>query len=164
MKYIKKFNTQEILNDELLELLGCCSNKSSLQKIKELISKGADVNCRDTYNRTPLMKSACYQFYEAVDLLINYGADVNAVDDNNQNALIFIVTRSIRNLKEHVFNIIDLLINSGADISHKDNDGDDIFHTYDEKSNKKLIKYISDKFPKEYEEYLFKQNIEKYNL
>lgn len=49
-----------------------------------LLSQGADPDCRDWSNRTPL-HVACYTGSDAcVELLIEFGANVSAVDDRNQ--------------------------------------------------------------------------------
>ena len=159
MKYIFELNTyqQQILNNELLEY---SSNKSALQKIRELISKGADVNIKKN-GKTPLINATIKMFYNGVKLLIEKGADVNITNDNNESPLLILFMFPNYTFKTHINirKIIDLLINNGADMSIKNLKGKDIF---DFKPDMETD--ISFYFPEQYEEYLMKKNIYKFNL
>jgi hypothetical protein len=59
-----------------------------LEKHKEiaelLIAKGAEVNAKDKYGRTPLHWAAKYGRKEIIELLLTNGADVNAIADVNR--------------------------------------------------------------------------------
>lgn len=58
--------------------------RGDVAKMKELLSKGADPNKRNRYNKqTPLHLSALYSQLEAAKLLIENGADVNATHLSN---------------------------------------------------------------------------------
>ncbi|MBS24783.1 MAG: hypothetical protein CMQ28_03985 [Gammaproteobacteria bacterium] len=50
-----------------------------LQGVKDFLAKGADVNAKDTYNRTPLHCAVEGGHKEIAELLIAKGADVNAI-------------------------------------------------------------------------------------
>ena len=56
------------------------ANKSHKETIELLIAKGADVNEKGKYGRTPLHEAATYGHKEVAELLIAEGADVNAKD------------------------------------------------------------------------------------
>jgi hypothetical protein len=57
--------------------------------------------------------------------------------------------------------IIKMLIEAGADWNIKDNLGKDFLDHF---NNKKNRNYIIKQYPKQYQEYQMKKNVEKYNL
>lgn len=159
MKHLDTYK-QKVLNTELLEY---SAKKSSLQTIRELISKGADVNCKSHTGETPLMKASKVMFYNAVKLFIENGADVNAVTLSNHNALIRLAA-SIPvysfDKKQSPKKIVDLLVTSGIDLTVKDKINNiDAFEL-----NPAIGEYVMSKFPKECEEYIMKKDSEKYNI
>ena len=80
---------------------------NDIQKVNELLAKGADVNAKSRYGLTPLECAVWNDHIELVKLLIERGADVNEKLDNNETAL------SIAESKNHS-EIIQLLIQAGA--------------------------------------------------
>jgi ankyrin repeat protein len=78
-----------------------------------LIAKGADVNGKDSYGRTPLHEETTK---EIAELLIAEGADVNAKDVWGMTPLF---DATVGGSKE----IAELLITAGADVNAKDEDG-----------------------------------------
>jgi hypothetical protein len=64
------------MNSRLLE----SSAMGDTTKIKEMLERGANINTRDRYGRTPLHISLETKNMEAAKLLINSGANVNAMD------------------------------------------------------------------------------------
>ena len=56
--------------------------------VELLLSKGADVNAKDSKGETALMVAAFYGRKETVELLLSKGADVNAKDNEGKTALI----------------------------------------------------------------------------
>ena len=162
MKYIvyKEDFTQKIINDELLKY---SSNKASLEKVRELIKKGANVNCKNNYGNTPLIYSIKYSFTSCSKLLIEYGADVNIVNNYGETALIYLAGsisyKNFRNIEKPSIPIIDLLINSNIDLNKKNIEGKDAFDI-----NKKIKIYVKSKYPDKYKEYLIKKDADKYNL
>jgi len=78
MKYIKTYEklrlgTQKDFNNALLKY---CRKKESLQLIRSLLYKGADINCKDSQGLTPLLIASNSRFYSAVKLLIEKGASL----------------------------------------------------------------------------------------
>ncbi len=53
------------------------AEKGETRQVETLLSKGADINLRDEYERTPLMISAYNGHTDIVALLLEAGADVN---------------------------------------------------------------------------------------
>lgn len=58
----------------------------SKERIRELLEGGANVNCNDEEDATPLMAAAALGRLDVVELLLEWGADVNAVDRSGANA------------------------------------------------------------------------------
>ena len=52
-----------------------------------LLKKGADPNCFDSNNKTPLSISCYFGHPKCIDLLVEHGADVNYGDKNNTTPL-----------------------------------------------------------------------------
>lgn len=78
-------------------------------RIKFLITKGADVNTPDLQNWTPLTSSARQRHDKTVELLIGLGADPDKVDGNGMTPLAAALMR------DHV-PTIEVLIKNGADL------------------------------------------------
>ena len=79
----------EIREYDTTPLMAACHN-SSLSVIKYLISQGADINVKDSYNRTPMMLvnssfSGIDKELRTMKFLISQGADVNSVDKGGSN-------------------------------------------------------------------------------
>jgi len=88
------------------------STFGNLERVRELIDAGADVNARNTSGSTPLYLASDE---DIVKLLIDAGADVNAMDTSG--------TAPLHNAsKMGNTNIVRLLIDAGADVNVKNND------------------------------------------
>ena len=88
----------------------------SLEEIKELLKKGADVNASDKYGRTALMMAARLGTLDVVKCLVEHGADFEAKDKDGWTALI----------KAAIFGKLDVvkcLAECGADLDVKDKNG-----------------------------------------
>ena len=163
MKHIIPYN-QAILDLELLEYSGI---KASLQKVRELIRDGANVNCfdDDKFN-TPLIIATKKLNYSTIKLLIENGADVNLVNKNNKNCLFYIVNQNsytYNSYKKLINNIVDLIINNKINLNAKNKKNLDIFSDIKE-SNPFILEYIIDNFPDKYKEYLMIKNTDKFNI
>lgn len=57
------------------------------ERVRELISEGADINQRDDNDRTALMFAVINRHYETMKVLLECGADVNAKSNKEGTAL-----------------------------------------------------------------------------
>ncbi len=69
------------------------AEEGKTQQARSLIAKGASVDTRDTFDRTPLMLSAVAGHAETVAVLLSAGADVHARAKYGQTALQFALAR-----------------------------------------------------------------------
>ena len=90
------------------------NNSLTLETLKNLLAKGADVNALDGRYGTALIKAVYLSNMLVVDLLLDAGADVNAHIDTRSTALDVL-------LQKTPFNggIFDRLISRGADVNYK---------------------------------------------
>lgn len=99
------------------------SQKSDLQKMKQLIDSGADVNARIHAHMdggwTPLHRAVSSADYSSpnntkavIEFLLANGADVNAKDPNESTAL-------MEAAREYNSEIVRLLISKGADVNFR---------------------------------------------
>lgn len=63
------------------------SSDGDINKVKELVAKGADVNIKDSFESTPLHFALRKQNYDIAKLLIEKGADVNVKDKEGKTPL-----------------------------------------------------------------------------
>ncbi|MBN1799180.1 MAG: ankyrin repeat domain-containing protein, partial [Spirochaetales bacterium] len=101
------------LNDNLINaaIIG------DLQKVKEAMKQGADVNAKSDTNRTALFLASGNGHTEVVKLLIETGADVNIADTVLESTAIHVAANM------GYLEIVGLLIKNGADIDPVDKDG-----------------------------------------
>lgn len=87
----------------------------NINKLKDYISQGADLNEEDSDGDLPLTLAAQSNLYENVKLLLENGAKVNKKAAFGITALM--VADSL--------DVLDLLLNNGAEVSLKDREGND---------------------------------------
>jgi ankyrin repeat protein len=104
----------KVIDDYGSPLHACVNTVDSKDYIQQLIRAGADVNCRDQQNVTPLMKAVTHNDLGALQALIEKGADVNCESDFKETPLCKAVKRSN-------WNIAKQLIEAGANVKHQDN-------------------------------------------
>lgn len=107
-------STAQSTNNLNLQLY-LASIKGDLQKVKELVEKGANTNAVMDFEQTPLMVASIKGHYAVVKYLLSNGADTKIVT-NDGKAVLHYASRS--NAK-----LVRLLINNGAnaDIHDKQN-------------------------------------------
>jgi len=162
---------------------------NSINDIKNLISLGVDINCRNYINNTPLISAAYKNKIKIAEILIDAGADLDLQNSDGQTALIY---ASLFNYNEIVEMLIDaganldlsndekiecdtaltiaayrnnievikMLIKAGADCSIKNYKGKYFFDYLYGDHLPEIIK----EFPEKYQEYLMMKNADKYNL
>jgi len=128
----------------------------SVEEAKALLEKGAEVNVRDRYDRTPLHLAVYLGKKELAELLIHNRADLNAKDKDGKTPLHYAVDKNNKELTELLLDmgahinvknnnsftplhaatlslakkeIVELLINRGADMNVQDKFGNTPLHT-----------------------------------
>lgn len=96
------------INDDLIK----AAEDADIEKVKQLIEQGADVDAKNEYGWTALMAAAWWGNTEIVKLLIQAGADVNAENIDGGTALIRAAGRGYTDVAE-------LLIQTDADVNAK---------------------------------------------
>ena len=105
------------------------------EKLKELLSLGADPNYRQNYNRTLIQELSSFDKLsqdelEVVKILINAGCDINNQDVNGNTALL----NGVNNMP-----LVQLLLNNGADPNIANNRGDTPLSKCKKATIKKLL-------------------------
>ena len=100
------------MNIERNKALIKASEKKDLKKVMKLITLGADVNYKDTNNRTPITEALYYNRMEIVEVLLKNGAKV----DFNSEELKYILYHSIESGYNEVFKF---LLNNGVNPNSK---------------------------------------------
>lgn len=88
-----------------------------VELVRWLLSKGADINAVNTYNRTPLHQHAGY-YNGDIDIFLESGADIEAVDKYGNTPLHIAVDSSFN------AEIVRILVQKGANILAKNDSGD----------------------------------------
>ncbi len=100
-------NVKDLVNNNyyLLEAI----RKDDVDKVKECIKAGIDVNIAD-WNGDSALLLACYNVQiEIAKLLINAGANINYQDINKTTPLMFAI-------RHNKIDVVKLLVNAGADL------------------------------------------------
>ena len=107
------------------------ATEGNIERIKQLIADGADVNAKNRDGTTPLQTAAIRGHKEFLELLIANGADVNAKNEDGMTPLhctavgtsLNYLSREGRYGMDHK-EITELLIAKGADVNAQDEDGE----------------------------------------
>ena len=83
-----------------------------IEIVEILVSRGASVNSRDCYNRTPLMEAARVENLEVLKYLVERGSVVDACDKGGCTALFYAASR------RNSVSAIRFLVSKGASITH----------------------------------------------
>jgi ankyrin repeat protein len=106
---------------------------NNLDKVKEIVEQGIDINIQDNYGNTGLILAIVHSYNDIAKFLIKNGADVN-IDDGHRNPLNWA-------LHELNIEIISLLITK-TDLSYIDDNGDNALLVAAKYNNTKIIKMI----------------------
>jgi ankyrin repeat protein len=110
------------VNKELID----AARRGSLDKVKELLDAGANVNYKDERKLTPIMYAIAGEHLDIVKELIARGADITIADDNGATPLhLAAYSDEIEILKR----IIDTHLAESDDLNAQDNRGDTALHT-----------------------------------
>jgi len=93
-----------------------------IDKAREALKDGADVNARDSEGWTALHWAASGRSVEIVRLLLKAGADINAQDNTGSTALIWAVNPI--NMADSETETVKLLLENGANVDTKNNRGE----------------------------------------
>ncbi|TMW69794.1 hypothetical protein Poli38472_001950 [Pythium oligandrum] len=74
-------------------LFYACSTSDGLEVVKELLTRGANINAIAAMNRSPLMKACQQSTHEVIEFLVLSGADVNVMDASGYRALYHVCER-----------------------------------------------------------------------
>jgi len=86
--------------EELNNELRAAALNGDLERVKDTLSKGADVNAKNNRGFTALMWATLNRHYEIVRLLIDAGADVNAKTDGGSTALTYAAENGYKEIVE----------------------------------------------------------------
>lgn len=101
------------VDEELLSAAG----EGQFSKVKQLLTRGANINARNDKGETALIRASEFGHPKVVDLLIKNRANVNATNNKGETGL-------IRASTWNRYAVVKLLLSNGANINLTDNDGD----------------------------------------
>lgn len=117
-------------NEELLNQVF----ESNLDKIKELLNEGANINYIDKNMDSPLLIAISNNNYDLVKFLLENGANPNPDPDKVYTLPLNLaidtsveVTKNNIDVKEDSIDIIKLLLEFGANFNIKDKDGENAY-------------------------------------
>jgi ankyrin repeat protein len=134
LKRLRKSDTDPSVNEQLLKV----AEDGSLEQVKTLLAKGADVNAKGNIGVTALMSAARSGNLEVVKFLIDKGADVNAKDKYGQTALTWAAMLG-------KIEAVKLLIDKRADVNAVDIGGRTVLMASAESGNLNVVKVLIDK-------------------
>jgi len=109
--------TREEIN---INLIKACET-GNLEKVKQYLKRGADLNYKDDSNRTPLMHAAKNGNLEVVKFLLTKKININYADRDGVTALSLSLpqNRDSIELQKNKLEIMRLLIKKGANVNSK---------------------------------------------
>lgn len=92
------------------------SGRGNISSMVELITTGANLEVRDIFGQTPLMRAVRNDQLDAVNALLEAGANPNHIDNNGHTALMLAVQK--KDLK-----MAEILLKAGADVNVRAREG-----------------------------------------
>jgi serine/threonine-protein phosphatase 6 regulatory ankyrin repeat subunit B len=118
--------------------------------IKILIKNGIDINKRNIYGQTPLMRASELFDFSVLKVLIKNGADVNLQDNNGDTALFYVVNKYFdsQQFLDYFYrykNRFRYLLRKQANINIQNNDGTTLLMLAVQKKDVGLVHYLLQK-------------------
>ncbi|MFC1793923.1 ankyrin repeat domain-containing protein [Planctomycetota bacterium] len=147
-------------------------NSNDLEKVKELIAKGANVNARDMFGNTPLLQAIKIGRLSFVEPLIAAGANVNAKDPQGKTPLYLAKEKGYADLEKRLIEAaqeqrkareesskpsihkasragdqekVEAFLEQGIDINVRDNDGRTPLHCASIGGREELVRFLISK-------------------
>ena len=134
-------NEWVISKEEALEVSQVFWNENgkikSVEEIKELLKKGADVNASDKYGDTALMVAATLGKLDIVKCLVELGADLEAKDGAGRTALMMVANWG-------KLDVVKCLAECGADLEAKDMHGRTALMWAATEGQIEVVKYLAE--------------------
>lgn len=106
------------------------------EMVEMLISRGADVNAKDSEGETPLLSAFwCPEYKKIPEILVNAGADVNCTDSSGRTPLHHAVSHNDKKL-------VEFLVSHGAHINAKDHEGKTPLRFAIERKNRDIVEFL----------------------
>ncbi len=116
INHVERPPAKKEMDEEVGTLVGVFSTNENLERVVDLVRKGANVNTPGTMGQTALISSARSKELQLMEFFIKAGADLNYQDDLGYTAL-------YRCIDNNDASGVSLLIENGADIYFKDRIG-----------------------------------------
>jgi len=102
------------------------AKRGDLARVRELIGKGADVNCRGEYGYTPLLMAARYDRLEVAQVLIDKGAAIDIYSDVDGRQDEWGYTPLLWAVNNSYVDMVTLLLGSGASVGRQGHEPRDV--------------------------------------
>ncbi len=102
------------------------AKKGDLARVRELIDKGVDVNCRGEYGYTPLLTAARYDRLEVAQVLIDKGAAINVYSDVDGRQSEWGYTPLLWAVNNSYVDMVTLLLDDGASVGRQGHEPGDV--------------------------------------
>jgi hypothetical protein len=112
--------SQQELNERLFKLIQ--TEENPIKAVKGVIKDGADIDARDDFGATPLMRAAESEEKEILKYLLREGADVSLEDEDGLTALDYAMEDEIAQILEE----------AGGDYGNDEYEEDAVDDTYRE--------------------------------
>ncbi|WP_253302358.1 ankyrin repeat domain-containing protein [Wolbachia endosymbiont of Psylliodes chrysocephala] len=137
------------INAELLEAV----KKGEFDKVKSLISEGADVDATDNSKNTALHLAAQEGYKEVIEALLDKGANVNAKDKDGKTPRNLTTNEAIQTLLQNTAKLLEAaknsdidevrrLISEGASVNATDQDGKTPLHWAARNGKKEVVEAL----------------------